>query len=64
ATRIAASDPGIWRDICITNKKEIVRALGDYERSLSRIKKLIKEGSGAKLRRELEKSRSRRQRIG
>jgi prephenate dehydrogenase len=64
ATRIAASDPGIWRDICITNSKEIVRALGDYERSLSRIKKLIKEGSAAKLRRELERSKARRQRLG
>jgi prephenate dehydrogenase len=61
ATRIAASDPGIWRDICVTNRKEIVRALDNYARSLAKIKKLVKDGSGAKLRRELERSRARRE---
>jgi len=61
ATRIAASDPGIWRDICVTNRKEIVRALDNYARNLAKIKKLVKDGSGAKLRRELEKSKVRRE---
>ncbi|MFA5148741.1 MAG: prephenate dehydrogenase [Candidatus Omnitrophota bacterium] len=61
ATRIAASDPGIWRDICVTNRKEIVRALDNYARNLAKIKKLVKDGSGAKLRRELERSRARRE---
>jgi prephenate dehydrogenase len=42
-TRIAASDPDIWRDICMTNRKEILRALDNYGRNLSRIKKLIKK---------------------
>jgi len=61
ATRIAASDPGIWRDICVTNRKEIVRALDNYVRNLAKMKKLVKDGSGAKLRRELERSRARRE---
>jgi len=60
-TRIAASDPDIWRDICMTNRKELLRALDNYGRNLSRIRKLIKEGSGAKLCRELGKSKARRE---
>ncbi|MFA5115570.1 MAG: prephenate dehydrogenase, partial [Candidatus Omnitrophota bacterium] len=59
-TRIAASDPDIWRDICMTNRKEILRALDNYGRNLSRIRKLIKEGSGAGLCREFGKSKARR----
>ena len=63
-TRIAASDPDIWRDICMTNRKHIVEALGRYERNLARLKKLIKSGSSASLRREFERSKSRRERLG
>lgn len=62
-TRIAASDPAIWRDICVTNKKEIIRALGRYERNIARLKKLIKSGSSARLRREFERSKARREKL-
>ena len=47
-TRVAASDPGIWRDICITNRKEILKALERYERNIGRLKKLIKNGSASR----------------
>jgi len=29
-TRIALSDPGLWKDICLTNDKEIIRSLDKF----------------------------------
>ena len=62
-TRIAASDPGIWRDICVTNRKEIVKALDRYEKNIAALKKLIKSGSAARLKKEFERSKKRREKL-
>ncbi len=62
-TRIAASDPGIWRDICVTNRKEILKALERYEKNIARLKKLIKSGSASRLSREFERSKARREKL-
>lgn len=62
-TRIAASDPRIWRDICVTNKREIIRALKRYERNIAKLKRLIKSGSAARLRGEFERSKARREKL-
>jgi len=62
-TRIAASDPDIWRDICVTNRKQIVKTLARYERNIIRLKKLIKDGSSARLRKEFERSKARREKL-
>lgn len=62
-TRIAAGDPDIWRDICMTNKREILKFLYSYERSIGRIKNLIREGKSYQLQREFAKSKSVRERL-
>jgi len=62
-TRIAASDPDIWRDICVTNRKEIIKALEKYERNITRLKKFVKNGSAAQLRKEFERSKARREKL-
>ncbi|OGX29273.1 MAG: hypothetical protein A3F87_01835 [Omnitrophica WOR_2 bacterium RIFCSPLOWO2_12_FULL_51_24] len=62
-TRIAASDPDIWRDICVTNRKQILKALERYERNIVKLKKLIKNGSAAQLRKEFERSKARREKL-
>lgn len=43
-TRIASSDSRIWKDICLTNRKEIVKAIEEFVFNLSTLKKLIKTG--------------------
>ncbi len=48
-TRIAASSPEMWRDICLLNGENIVAMIEQYQFSLTRIKKAIKHGDGAKL---------------
>ena len=43
-TRIASSDPVMWRDICTGNKDAITRVLKQYRNDLDRIIDLIAEG--------------------
>lgn len=62
-TRIAAGDPEVWRDICITNKKEILRSLDRYEGRVSRLKALIKNGRAEELYKEFAKSKSIREKL-
>jgi prephenate dehydrogenase len=40
-TRIAASAPGIWSDICVANGDAIVRALDDYLTALQQVRSLL-----------------------
>jgi len=48
-TRIAASSPEMWRDICLLNGKNILEMIEQYQFALARIKKAIKHRDGAKL---------------
>jgi len=48
-TRIAASSPEMWRDICLLNGKNIVEMIEQYQFALTRIKKAIKQNNPAKL---------------
>jgi prephenate dehydrogenase len=48
-TRIAASSPEMWRDICLLNGKNIVEMIEHYQFSLTRIKKAIKQNKPDRL---------------
>ncbi len=48
-TRIAASSPEMWRDICLLNGKNIVEMIEQYQVALNRIKKAIKHNDGRRL---------------
>ncbi|MBI3622203.1 MAG: prephenate dehydrogenase/arogenate dehydrogenase family protein [Nitrospirae bacterium] len=48
-TRIAASSPEMWRDICLENRAEILRALTRYQSTLECYRRLIESGDGAAL---------------
>lgn len=50
-TRIAASSPEMWRDICLANAKNVVDMIDRYQFSLSRLKKAIHGGDARKLER-------------
>lgn len=45
-TRIAASDPVMWRDICLANDKAIVRWLQRYREDLGELIAAIERGDG------------------
>ncbi len=48
-TRIAASSPEMWRDICLLNGGNIVEMIEQYQFALNRIKKAVKQNNGEKL---------------
>ena len=59
-TRIAASSPEMWRDICLVNGKNIVEMIEYYQFALTRIKKAIKHQDGAKLEKLFQSASERR----
>ena len=48
-TRIAASDPKIWRDILLSNRLELVEQAKLFQRSLTNMLQLAETGEGEKL---------------
>lgn len=46
-TRIAASDPAMWRDIALMNRDNILNAIDFFEKSLSALKDSIGAGDAA-----------------
>ena len=48
-TRIAASDPVMWRDVFLNNKDAVLDMLGRYSEDLSELQRAIRFGDGEKL---------------
>jgi cyclohexadieny/prephenate dehydrogenase len=48
-TRIAASDPTMWRDIFLTNKDAVLEMLGTFSEDLSQLTRAIRRGDGEAL---------------
>jgi prephenate dehydrogenase len=63
-TRIAASSPEIWRDICLMNRENIVQMIERYQFSLNRFKKDILEGDGKRLEKHLTMASDARRGLG
>ncbi len=59
-TRIAMSDPVMWRDICIENRENILSSLREFKRSIERMEELIKTADGEGLKEFFEKTREKR----
>lgn len=55
-TRIASSRPELWRDICLMNRRAVGESLGDYIKSLERLKRWIEDGKGSLLEREFARA--------
>jgi cyclohexadieny/prephenate dehydrogenase len=45
-TRIAASDPTMWRDVFLTNKEAVLEMLGRFSEDLSALQRAIRWGDG------------------
>lgn len=48
-TRLAASDPTMWRDVCLHNKDAILEMLARFSEDLSSLQRAIRWGDGEKL---------------
>jgi len=48
-TRIAASDPTMWRDVFLTNKEAVLEMLGTFNEDLSKLTRAIRRNDGEAL---------------
>ena len=60
-TRIAASSPEMWRDICLGNRTSILKELDQYLAVVGHMRKLIAEGDGAGIEKLFQKASQARQ---
>ena len=63
-TRIAASDPVMWRDIFEQNREALAEALAAFRAALGDLESLVRSGDGARIEAELERIRALRERLG
>ena len=63
-TRIAKSDPVMWAEIFMQNKESVLKAIAEFERNLSVIKGLIRQGKMTPLVKKLDAARIKRETIG
>ncbi len=57
-TRIAASDPIMWRDIFLANKEAVLEMLGRFNEDLSALTRAIRRGEGDTLFQQFSRTRS------
>lgn len=62
-TRIGASDPLIWNDIFISNQKEVLSALGIWQKKINKLKSLIKNKNKTNLKRYILSAKLKRESI-
>jgi cyclohexadieny/prephenate dehydrogenase len=48
-TRIAASDPIMWRDVFLNNREAVLEMLGRFTEDLTALQRAIRWGEGEKL---------------
>jgi len=61
-TRIASSDPVMWRDICLANDRAVLKMLECYQQDLSRLAAAIRAGDGVELERVFRNAKAARDR--
>jgi prephenate dehydrogenase len=62
-TRIAASDPIMWRDIALMNRDNLLRTLDFFSRSLEELKEAISRRDGRKMEALFQRSRDAQRKI-
>ncbi|HAJ46191.1 MAG TPA: prephenate/arogenate dehydrogenase family protein [Alphaproteobacteria bacterium] len=62
-TRIAASDPVMWRDVFLTNRGAVLEMLGRFTEDLTALQRAIRWGDGDTLMREFTRARTIRKAI-
>jgi cyclohexadieny/prephenate dehydrogenase len=57
-TRIAASDPTMWRDVFVANKDAVLEMLGTFSEDLAKLTRAIRRGDGDALFEHFERTRA------
>ena len=59
-TRVASGDPALWEQICLSNRENILAALGEYIDALTDFKHALESSSGGEIARMLDEAKRRR----
>ena len=62
-TRIASSDPVVWRDICLANQKALLDVLERYQADLENLTQLVRDSDGEALGEIFQRAKSARDRF-
>jgi len=62
-TRIASSDPTMWRDISLMNKQELLVHIDRYQAELSKVSELVRNDQSAELKHYFSEAKSNRQMV-
>jgi len=62
-TRVAGSDPVMWRDIFLMNRESVLRVLAGYQQALERLAAAIRDGDGKALMDRLLQARAAREEL-
>lgn len=62
-TRIAASSPEMWRDICMANRESLLKQIDGYQAQLGAIRDLLANGDAAALEKIFSRARDTRKRL-
>ena len=57
-TRIAASDPTMWRDVFLSNKEAVLEMLGRFNEDLATLTRAIRRGDGETLFQQFNRTRT------
>jgi prephenate dehydrogenase len=60
-TRIAASSPEMWRDICLANRENLLKMIDQYITQLQAFKQLLNDQDGAGLANNIEQAKTLRE---
>jgi len=60
SSRIAASDPVMWRDICLHNKETLLNLIGEFQRKLDMTRQCIENNQSEQLESTFRKAQNRR----
>ncbi|TBR15744.1 prephenate dehydrogenase [bacterium] len=63
-TRVAASDPQMWRDILLTNRGNILKAVRSFQKQLELIENAVANKDSAKLSKIIKEANKRRRALG
>ena len=62
-TRIASGDPGMWREILLTNRKAVLAAIDAADEHLMRLRDVLEAGDGGEIERYLKRAKDRRDKL-
>jgi prephenate dehydrogenase len=62
-TRVAGSDPVMWRDVFLMNREPVLKVLAGYQEALERLAAAIRAGDGAALEARLRQARVAREEL-